>query len=174
MKKLLFIAVLFSSLFLSSCSTDLEELLDIKINTTISDDIPVNVISGTNSLSKTIQFNLGNTDTNAYLEKLKTLEITKMTYKFIEFSGDNSGKITASLQADGETLHTITDKTVKTEFDNATVFEVTNKTALVNAASSLLKNKSIMLKTSGQTISTGTMNFKILITLDIKVVANPL
>ena len=174
MKKILFITVLFSSLLLSSCGDDLENLLDVSFNTSISQNIAVNVVGGNNSLNQTIPFSLANTDTSKYLDKLKTLEIKKMTYKIIEFSGDPTGKITVDLQADGETLHSITDKTVNTEFVNATVFEVTNKVALLNAATSLLKNKTISLKTTGQTITTEAMNFKILVTLDLAVVANPL
>lgn len=175
MKKLFFIATLFSSFLFSSCGDDLEELLDVKFNTTITEEIPVTVIAGTNSLNESTEFSLiENTETSKYLDKLKTLEIKKMTYKIIEFTGDNSGTITASLQADGETLHTVTNKIVKTEFDNATVFEVTNKTALITAATSLLQNKKISLKTTGQTVSASPMSFKIKLTLELGVVANPL
>jgi hypothetical protein len=175
MKKLFFIAVLFSSFLFSSCGDDLEDLLDVNFNTTITEEIPVTVIAGTNSLNESTEFSLQeNTDTSKYLDKLKTLEIKKMTYKIIDFSGDTTGTITASLQADGETLQTITNKTIKTEADNATVFEVTNKAALVTAATSLLKNKKISLKTTGQTVSTSAMSFKIKLILELGVVANPL
>ncbi|MFM9826891.1 hypothetical protein [Flavobacterium sp.] len=175
MKKILFISVLFTSFLFSSCGDDLEELLDVKFNTTITEEIPVTVIAGTNSLIESTEFSLiENTETSKYLDKLKTIEIKKMTYKIIEFTGDSTGKITAVLEADGETLHSISDKTVNTEFVNATVFEVTNKAALLNAATSLLKNKKISLKTNGQTVSTSPMSFKIKLTLDLDVVANPL
>jgi hypothetical protein len=174
MKKLFFIAVLFSSFLFSSCGDDLEDLLDVKINTTITQNIAVNVVSGTNPLDQTILFSLANDDTNQYLDKLKTLEIKEMTYEIIDFTGDASGKITANLKADGETLHTITDKTVKTEFENATVFTVNNPAALIKAANKLLKSKMITLETSGQSVSTTAMSFKIKVTLKLGIVANPL
>jgi hypothetical protein len=177
MKKLFFIAVLFSSFLFSSCGDDLEDLLDVNFDTTIVEEIDVNVVGGAEpvSLDQTEVFSLmENTETNKYIDKLKTIEIKKMTYKIIDFSGDTSGKISASLKADGQTLHTITDKTVKTEFDNATVFEVTNKAALVTAATALLQNKTITLETSGQSVSTNPISFTIQVTLDLGVVANPL
>lgn len=175
MKKLSCIAVLFTCFLFSSCGDDLEELLDVSFQVPIVEEIDVNVPSGTNPLGQSVVFSLSeNTETSKYINKLKTLEIKKLTYKVIDFSGDNSGKITASLKANGTTLHSITDVTVKTAFDNATVYEVTNKAALVTAATSLLQNKTISLETDGQTVSTSAMNFKIEVTLELGVVANPL
>lgn len=175
MKKLFFIAVLFSSFLFSSCGDDLEELLDVSFEVPIEEEIDVTVVGGTISLDQTEVFSLlENTETSKYIEKLKTIEIKKMTYKIIDFSGDPSGKITASLKADGQTLHSISEVIVKNASDNSTVFEVTNQTALKNAATSLLQNKTITLETSGQSVSTDPMSFKIQITLDLGVVANPL
>jgi hypothetical protein len=177
MKKFLFISVLFTSFLFSSCGDDLEDLLDVSFEVPIVEEIDVDVASGTNPLNQTVVFSLSeNTETNKYLDKLKTLEIKKMTYKVIDFEegGDATGKITASLKANGTTLHSITDVTVKTAFDNATVYEVTNKAALVTAATSLLQNKTISLETSGTTVSTSAMSFIIEVTLELGVVANPL
>ena len=174
MKKLLFIAFLFSSFLFSSCGDDLKDLLDVSINTTVTKDIDLSVIGGTNSLNQSVNVSLDNQDTNQYLNKLKTLEIKKMTYKIIEFTGDPDGKITANLKADNETLLTITDTNVKTSFDNATVFEVTNKNALITAASAFLTNKTINLTTSGSTVCINPMTFKIKVTLELGIVANPL
>ncbi len=175
MKKILLISVLFTSFLFSSCGDDLEDLLDVSFEVPIVEEIDVDVAGGTNSLNKSVVFSLSEeTETNKYLDKLKSLEIKKMTYKVIDFTGDATGKITASLKADGATLHSITDVTVKTAFDNATIYEVTNKSALATAATSLLQNKTISLETSGQTVSTTAMNFKIEVTLELGVVANPL
>lgn len=175
MKKILFISVLFTSFLFSSCGDDLEDLLDVSFEVPIVEEIDVDVAGGTNSLNQSVVFSLSeDTETNKYLDKLKSLEIKKMTYKVIDFTGDATGKITASLKADGATLHSITDVIVKTAFDNATVYEVTNKAALVTAATSLLQNKTISLETSGTTVSTSAMNFKIEVTLELGVVANPL
>jgi hypothetical protein len=175
MKKILFISVLFTSFLFSSCGDDLKDLLDISIDTTIVENIDVNVVSGTNSLDQTVIFSLlENTNTNEYIDKLKTLKIKKMTYKIIDFTGDSSGTITANLKADETTLHSISDVTVKSAFDNGTVFEVTNEAALINAATTLLDSKIITLKTSGQTVSTSNMDFKIQVIIELEVVANPL
>jgi flavin-binding protein dodecin len=97
-----------------------------------------------------------------------------MTYKIIDFTGDSSGTITANLKAAETTLHSISDVTVKSAFDNETVFEVTNEAALINAARTLLDSKIITLETSGQTVSTSNMNFKIKVIIELEVVANPL
>lgn len=174
MKKILFIAFLFSGFLFSSCGDDLKDLLDVSINTTVTKDIDLTVIAGTNNLDKTVTASLDNQDLNPYLNKIKTLEIKKLSYKIVEFTGDESGTITANLNADNQTLLTITNKNVKTEFDNATVFEVTNKNALITAASAFLTNKTINLKTSGSTDCTTPMTFKIRVTIELGVVANPL
>lgn len=175
MKKILFISVLFTSFLFSSCGDDLKDLLDISIDTTIVENIDVDVVSGTNSLDQTVIFSLlENTNTNKYIDKLKTLKIKKMTYKIIDFTGDSSGTITANLKAAETTLHSISDVTVKSAFDNETVFEVTNEAALINAARTLLDSKIITLETSGQTVSTSNMNFKIKVIIELEVVANPL
>jgi hypothetical protein len=174
MKKLFFIAVLFSSLLFSSCVDDLvDDLLDISFNTTITENYAVTVPGGPIPLIQSIPLNLDNADTSQYLDKLKSVEIKKMTYKIIDFSGDAEGKLTLNLLADDVPLNSITDINVKNAADAGTVFEVTDKTALTNAANSLLKNKTINLNTTGQAVSEG-MSFKFLITLDLGVVANPL
>lgn len=125
-------------------------------------------------MNQSIPISLDNEDTSEYLNNLKSIEIKKMTYKIIEFDGDPEGKITLNLKANNETLLSITDVTVKTAFDNATVYEVTNKAALTKAANSFLQNKAIALETTGQSVSTNPMSFKFLITLELGVVANPL
>lgn len=171
MKKLLLFTSLFICFIFTSCNSD---ILDIPFNTTITREIPVIVGSGTTALNNTITLSLDNEDTNKYLDKLKSVKIKKMTYKIIDFNGDAAGQITATILADGETLHTITNVVVKNAFDAGTVYEVTNKDALIKAATSLLTNKNITLKTTGQTQSETSMNFKIKVTLELGVVANPI
>jgi hypothetical protein len=171
MKKMFFMAVLFSSFLFSSCGND---LFDVSFNTTITEDYTFEVSGGSIPLNQSIPISLNNEDTSKYLNNLKSIEIKKMTYKIIEFSGDPEGKITLNLTANYETFHSISDVTVKTAFDNATVYEVTNKAALTKAANSFLQNKTITLETSGESVSTNPMSFKFLITLELGVVANPL
>jgi len=176
MKKLFCLAVLFSSFLFSSCSDDLKNLLDVSFNTTITEDVVAIVDKGTNSLGQQpIVFSLDdNLDTNQYLNKLKSIEIKKMSYKVIEFQGDSSGKITADLSANGKVLHSISDINVKDAFDNATVFSITDPATLIDLASSLLTNKTITLNASGQSVSTQPMGFKIQFTIELAIVANPL
>jgi hypothetical protein len=171
MKKLFFITVLFSSLLFSSC---VDDLLDISFNTSITEEYAVTVPGGTIPLNESIPLSINNADTSEYLDNLKSVEIKKMTYKIINFTGDPEGKITLNLMADDLLLNTITNINVKNASDAGTVFEVTDITALTNAGNSLLKNKTINLKTTGGALSSEGMSFKFLITLDLGVVANPL
>ncbi len=171
MKKLFFITALVTSVLLSSCSKD---LLDVSFNTTITENYAINVPGGTIPLNQSIPLNIDNADTSSYLNKLKSVEIKKMTYKIIDFTGDAEGKITLNLMANGVLLNTITDINVKNAADAVTVFEVTDKTALTNAGNSLLENKTITLETTGESVSTSPMAFKFFITLELGVVANPL
>lgn len=172
MKKMFFTVAVFASVLLSSCTKD---LLDVPFNTTITKDIVVSAAAGTNPLAQTVTLSIDNADTNKYLNKLKSVEIKKMSYKIVDFTGDSTGKITADLQADGVTLHTASNITVKNEADLATVFEVTGKDVLLKTvAASLMKNKSITLNSAGQAVCTSPMDFKIRVTLELGIVAGAL
>lgn len=175
MKKLFFIAVVFSSFLFSSCGDDLEDLLDVNINVPIIKVIDVSVDSGSNTLNKSIEFNLAdNIEINNYLAKIKAVEIKTMTYKIIEFNGNSEDEITVSLKADGVILKTIKNENLKKAFDSAFVFGVDDKTALLSTATSFLQNKKINLTTTGSTVAKSPMSFKIEVTLNLGVVASPL
>lgn len=176
MKNLFCLAVLFSSFLFSSCSDDLKNLLDVSFNTTITEEVgPIGGIGTVPFENLPVVISLDdNAEIKKYSNKIKNIEIKKMSYKVIEFQGDPSGKITADLYGNGKPFHSISINPLKDAFDNATVFPINNQEALIDIAKSSLANKTITLNASGQYESAQPMGFKIQFTIELAIVANPL
>lgn len=174
MKKLFFIAALFTGVLFTSCVKD---LLDVNFGTTITNVIPVAVLPGTVATTQNTDFSLdANADTKKYLNKLKSIEIKKMTYKIKDFAtgGDATGKVGIKLMANNALLYSVDNVVAKTSSDAMTVYEVTDKAALKTAAASLLQNKKITLQSEYKSDSKTTMNFNVEVMMELGVVANPL
>jgi hypothetical protein len=170
MKNLLLLLVLVAMPIFSSCD---EEDLDVDFSTSLSGDIPVNITGG-NTYNESTTIQLANSDTDDYLDKLKSVTITKMTYEIDNFTGDPEGTITGVLKADGVTLHSVTGLVVSNADGTGTIFEVTDTTALTNAGNALLNNKMLTLQVMGTADYSDFMNFIVKIKIDLNVVANPL
>lgn len=176
MKNLFCLAVLFSSFLFSSCSDDLKNLLDVSFNTTITEEVgPIYGMGTIPFENQSIVFSLDdNAEIKKYSNKIKSIEIKKMSYKVIDFLGDPMGKITADLSANGKVIHSISDINVKDASEKPTDFSITDPATLIDLASSLLANKTITLNASGQSESTQPMGFRIQFTIELAIVANPL
>jgi hypothetical protein len=173
MKNLFCLAVLFSSFLFSSCSDDLKNLLDVSFNTTITEDVYGIGTVPFENLPVVISLD-DNAEIKKYSNKIKNIEIKKMSYKVVEFQGDPSGKIIANLSANGKPFHSISINSLKDAFDNKIVFPITDQEALIDLANSSLANKTITLNASGQSESAQPMGFRIQFTIELAIVANPL
>lgn len=181
MKTLYFIAILFATFFMSSCS---EDALDVNLKTTLTKDIDLMNSSAARTakistgvpFDKSVTLSLDNEDTNKYLKKIKSVKVKKMTYIFTDFTGADHVKIvSADLQADGASIHSISDLIIKNAITDNTVFEVTNVTANISKIeTALLNNKAITIRTVGNFGCSCAMSFKIRISIDLELVANPL
>lgn len=69
--------------------------------------------------------NLDNYDTHDYLDGLQSLTIKKLTYKFVDFTGNENFYMNVELSTDGNVIE-LKDFFVKEEADNGTVFEITD------------------------------------------------
>lgn len=171
MKNLFCIVAFFITILFSSCN---EDTLDVTFPTTISGDIPVTLNDGAVVYNNTTDLQLAGSIDDKYLDKLKSVVVTKLIYEIEDFTGDDKGKITGDLKADGLTLDSVTDEIVGSAFINRKIFEVTDTTALNNAGNALLYNHLLTLQTVGTSNYTGSMTFTVHITMELSIVANPL
>ena len=180
MKTLYFIAILFATFFMSSCS---EDALDVNLKTTLTKDIDLMNSSAARTakistgvpFDKSVTLSLDNEDTNKYLKKIKSVKVKKMTYLFTDFSGVDHVTITGDLQADGTSIHSISNLIIKNAVTDNTIFEITNATANISKIeTALLNNKAITIRTFGNFGCSCAMSFKMRIIIELDLVANPL
>ncbi len=186
MKNILFYAIIFSTVLFSSCSKD---DLDVDLQTTLYQDLEVNATSDSGRLnspdntifdsdytffSKSAVLSLDNEDTHQYLNKLKNVKIKKLTYKVVDF-GNSSGTISAVLYADEVEIHRVENLIEQTNVGQGLVFEVPNVgNNITQIENALLNQKNVTLTIAGNRSCSCPMNFKVRVTADIIVTANPL
>ncbi|MDV7186666.1 hypothetical protein R3X25_05180 [Lutibacter sp. TH_r2] len=169
--KFLTVLVAVFSFTFTSCDDD---ILDVDFNTTITAKIPVHVDQDQETVNESTILSLDNSDTNKYLNKIKGVEITKLTYKITNFSGDATGTINVDFKADNLILQT-EGFVVENAYNNTTIFEVTDIDKLNNMANLLKNNKSVTVGVSGDCVAKeNSMDFNVEVTAELKVTANPL
>lgn len=165
-----FLALLLISLPFTSC----EKLTDVDFSTEITNQFDVHINQNQGNISQSITLNLDNSDTHDYLNKIKEVNITKLTYKVTNFTGDATGSINVVFSSDG-TDFLSNDFNVKQANDNATIYEITNLTHLNQMATALKNNHQVELSISGDCLAENDdMDFDIEVTAELDVVANPL
>jgi len=170
--KLVGVAIFAMSLVLVSCDDDIIDVLDIDFDTSISEDIPVVIDQGQESVNETLVVSLDNDDTHDYLSKIEDIDIKKITYKIIDFSGDETGTLNGTVSAGGVTLGVL--NFIVSDNVN-TVFEITDAAILNQVEDVLLDDLEVTVAVSGTcTALTEAMNFKISVDIDATITANPL
>lgn len=157
--------------------TSCEKLTDVNFNTAITERIPIHIDKTTGtavSLDESIIMNLDNDDTHDYLNHIKDIEIKRLTYKLIDFTGDETGTVDVQFYMETNPLIQ-NDIIVKTEVDNATVFEITDVQALITIATVLKNGHQVTARYAGEALSENeAMDFKVEITLELAITANPI
>lgn len=167
-KILVIIAVLFS---FTSC----DKLTDVNFTTTITGRIPVHVDQGDAvTFDETTILNLDNEDTHDYLNSIKTIEVTSLKYKLINFSGDVHGTLDAQFYIESSSL-VHNNITVKETVDNVIIFEINDTHELTTIAKALKNNQQVTARYVGSTNNTSdAMNFKADIVMEIAITADPI
>lgn len=154
-----------------------EKLTDVNFNTTISERIPVHInqTSGTAvPFDESVILHLDNDDTHDYINDIKDIEINHLTYKLIQFSGDNTGTIDVQFYIGTNPLLQ-NNLTVKTSVDNGTYYEVTDVQELNTIATALKNGHQVTARYSGSALSDqDAMDFKVAVTMNVAVTANPI
>lgn len=163
------LAVLLLFVGYTSCD-ELDKLTEFDIDSTLRGAIPVEVDGGENVvLNSNVTINIadGGQDIVDNLNKIEKVKINSMTYKVINFMGDNAGVMTVELFADSVKLDEHTNVTV---FNEVGVEYAIDDTSTLNSIAGKLKNGfDVVFAVTGTSTSEGGMFFDIEITLDIDV-----
>jgi len=174
MKKIakLLLLLLFA-LSMSSCD-EAEDLLNLTkdFDDTIVEtiDLGIDQTSGDRaSFTNTKTLDINDPDIQPYLNKIENIEITSLSYKIINFSGDPDGHVNGEFYIDG-IIYLTNDFVVKAEAVKGTVFKITDVAALNEITKKLKANKKLTAKYSGDALcDNNDLNFKVEITLRAKI-----
>jgi len=167
--KNLLVAIIFISF--ASCS---DELTQFDFTTTQTKTFNVSLNSGVVVLDETVIFNIDNPDTNAYLDHLENVKITKMTYHISNYAGEDTATTSFVAQQDGTPFHGLTNVNLKNANDSTTKFEVTDTNALNAIAAKLLNRQNVNIKSIGSVTHNNLVTFTVTITMELKITADAL
>ena len=175
MKKLI-IVVLILGLCFTACDKA-EEILNVKLPAKITEKIPIHV-NQTNgawdNFNNTVVLSIDNGDIHDYINKIKDVKVTKLSYRIIGFSGDAAGEVKASFLVDN-IVELNNDFVVKTEADKSTVFVVSNVDQLNELGNALKNNHKITAKYAGSALcDNADMDFMVEVTIELTVTASPI
>lgn len=172
-KTIKFLTILILVFNFTSCD-QLEDATSVDINTVQKASITAHVNAGNDvPFNQNVTINIDNSDTHSYLNLIKKVSINSLTYRIINFTGDANGSINVDLSADNAVLasHAIV---VKTTADSGVIYKITDTAALNAIAAKLKSGSSVVFAMKGTSTSNGEMDFKVEITLDLKITASPL
>jgi len=167
-----FLAVLLVLNFTFTSCDEIEELADVSIESNIVETIDVQLVENQEYISKSIVLNIDNAGTHDYLDKLKSISIKSLTYKFIDFSGNENCYINVEISTDNNILES-KEFYVKQANDDGTIYEITDVAKLNTMSAALLSNNQATFKVEGECFGTPA-DFKIEVTIELDIVANPL
>lgn len=166
------------SLSFSSCDEDdvIGLLPSFKVDINQTETIPI-FIDQTNgeraSISGSTVINIVNKDTEDYLNKIKAVEITRLSYKIIDFNGDPDGDVAAALSIANQ-VSLENDFTVKNAADNQIVYEITEVNELTRIANALKSGQDVPVKYEGTALcDAAAMDFKVEVNLVAKITIDP-
>ena len=167
------LAFILLAITFQSCD-DVESLADVNFNTSINKKIAFHIDQNQETISESNTLSIDNQDTHDYLNNLESVTITKFTYKIIDFNGDEEGSINVTFFVDGVSLSQ-ENFIVKQVNDDQTIFEITDTSNLNTIAAALKNNHQITASISGTSVAINdSMDFKVDITINLSIVANPL
>ena len=158
---------------LTSCD-EVESLADVDFNSSLSGKYNLNFKAETEEeINESLTINLADDSTiSEYLNKLKNIEISKITYEIINFSGDNYVDMNVGLYMNKNTI--VAPKEYNLSSENGVVYEITDAAILKTISSTLLNSKQVTLKLEGKYASVSAATAEIKVTVYFKATANPL
>lgn len=172
-KTLLALWILAIGLNISSCDEDdIIPPVNFSVEVDQTESIPVHIDQtdgewATFSFKNTLTIN--NQDTKDHINHIKDVEIKKLTYKIISFSGDPLGEIQGTLMIANE-ISLENSFVVKTAADNQIIYEITEVAELNRIGEALKTGQTVNVIYKGSTLcNAGDMDFVIEIYLSTAV-----
>jgi hypothetical protein len=172
MKK--YIYIFFLAFIATSCGS-LEDLLELKVENSLTESIPVSVPQTSNvavafNLPATVDLSSG--DLAQYKDKITAITINSLTYKFIEFTGNAAGTIPkGTLKFDDVVLREMNNFNISANVGE--VFEIVDAEKLSQIASNLINNSEVSISLTGTVLSeAGAMEFKVEIFMNMTATIN--
>lgn len=174
MKFLVALTLIFS---FTSCEK-IDELTDVKFDTTVSENIDVSITptKGVNSFEfdKEVVIDLknGSGEINDYLQYIKEIDVKEFQYQFISTTTDAT--ITADLFVDGVKFLSIQDMSLEQLVQNAEAYLIDAQTDLDKIAAKLESNKKMTVRYTGTLTTNETVDFEIKVTSKLGITADPI
>ena len=168
--KTLFILLLIFSFV--SCE-EVDELTQIDLNTTLTEEVQVTLSENNASLSESLTINLAdNDDIEPYLNQIESITVTSASYVIKDYNGVETatGELTVSANSEvfGPFQHTFF-----TDDQNSSVFNF-DASRLNALSSSLSSNNQLSLNVNGTQDPAQNANFTVEFTIDVDVTAQAL
>jgi len=170
-------AILVLSFTFNSCDK-VEELANIDFNSSLSGKYNLSFSSETEeNINESLIINLAD-DTNIaeYLNKLKKIKITKITYEITNFTGDQYVDMNVGLYLYEEKNNQIiiAPRDYNLSSESSVKYEITDLNILKTISTKLLNNKQITLLLKGDYQSLTSATAEITVTVYFETTANPL
>lgn len=159
--------------------TSCDELTDVDFDTTMTERIDVNIANTEGeaaafTANSTMRLSDGSGDIDDYINYIKEVEVKKLTYKIINFSGDENGEITVNFKVNGNLLKEHAATNAKSVADSGEIFEITDIQELTSIATALENSQQIQVSYAGEATTNDVMNFKVEVTLEAAITADPI
>ncbi|MDP5044566.1 MAG: hypothetical protein NWQ06_06270 [Leeuwenhoekiella sp.] len=169
--KTFFALFIFAATFTSCDAVD--ELINIDVDTTITEDIVITVSEG-ETFSETTTISIDDQDVRDNLDKLDDLQITKLTYQIVSVSGTENVVATGMFTASSSTYPWFeasdSDSVNLTEAAAAgTIYNIDVNQSLVDAFEADLKSGATATLSASGTVSDAPVTFTVRVTADVKV-----
>jgi len=160
---------------LASCEK-IDELSDVKFDTTVSENIDVTITptKGVALFDEEVVLDLkdGSGDIQDYLQYIKEIDVKEFQYEILSTSTDAT--ITADLFVDGVKFLSFEDMSLEQLVQNAEVFLIEAQADLDKIAIKLESNKKMTIRYKGEITTDETVDFRVKVTSKLGITADPI
>lgn len=157
----------------NSCDA-VDELTEIDVDTTITEDLTITVAEGQTTFSESATISIDDEDVQENLDKIENIEIESLTYEIISVSGSEDVIATGMFSVSSSTFpwfsYTDGDSVNLTAAAAAgTVYEIEVNEDVIDAFEADLRSGATATLSASGTVSAAPVTFTVRITADVKV-----
>jgi len=174
MKKIItFFALTLFAFAFNACDA-IDELTEIEVDTTITEDLTITVAEGETTFSESVSISIDDEDVQDNLDKIENLQIEKLTYQIISVSGTEDVIASGSFTAASSTYPWFStgdsaSVNLTTAAADGTVYEIEVNQTFVDAFEADLRSGATATLSASGTVSDAPVTFVVRITADVKV-----